>query len=113
KRLREPVIIVATADEESTMSGARALAARGGPRARHALIGEPTGLRPVRQHKGILMESVRVVGRSGHSSDPALGANAIDGMQRVITALADWRAALQRDHRDDSFAVPVPTMNFG
>ena len=41
-RLAAPVIVVATADEESTMSGARALAARGAPRARHALIGEPT-----------------------------------------------------------------------
>lgn len=113
KRLREPVIIVATADEESTMSGARALVARGAPRARHALIGEPTGMRPVRQHKGILMEAVRIVGHAGHSSDPALGANAIEGMHRVLGALIDWRADLQRDHRDDAFAVPIPTMNFG
>lgn len=112
-RLTAPIIIVATADEESTMSGARALATAGPLRARHALIGEPTGLKPVRAHKGILMESVRVVGHAGHSSDPSLGANAIDGMHTVIAALSDWRAALQRDHRDDAFAVPIPTMNFG
>ena len=95
------------------MSGARALAAHGAPRARHALIGEPTGLKPVRLHKGIQMESVRVLGHAGHSSDPSLGANAIDGMHRVIAALMDWRAELQRDHRDDAFAVPIPTLNFG
>lgn len=112
-RLTAPIIIVATADEESTMSGARALATAGPLRARHALIGEPTGLKPVRAHKGILMESVRVVGHAGHSSHPTLGANAIDGMHTVIAALSDWRAALQRDHRDDAFAVPIPTMNFG
>src|SRR5690606_4841672 len=66
-----------------------------------------------RQHKGILMESVRVLGHAGHSSDPSLGANAIEGMHAVIGALMGWRAELQREHRDDAFAVPVPTMNFG
>src|SRR5688572_27939315 len=72
--LREPLILLATADEESTMAGARALA-RGGPlSARSAIVGEPTSLRPVRSHKGLFMEAIRVIGRSGHSSDPALGA---------------------------------------
>ncbi|MCV6626322.1 MAG: M20/M25/M40 family metallo-hydrolase, partial [Cellvibrionaceae bacterium] len=74
----QPLIVLATADEESSMSGARALAAQGfnaGGQARYAVIGEPTGLRPVRMHKGIMMEEVRVFGRSGHSSNPALGDN--------------------------------------
>ncbi len=111
--LTAPVILVATADEESTMSGARALAAAGVPRARHALIGEPTGLKPVRLHKGIMMESLRVIGHSGHSSDPSYGHNAIEGMQRVIEAVSAWRAGLQREHSDARFAVPVPTLNYG
>ncbi len=111
--LREPLILVATADEESTMDGARALVDLGRPRARHALIGEPTGLRPVRAHKGILMEAIRVVGRAGHSSDPALGASALEGMHAVISALLAWRDDLQRTWRDPAFAVPVPTLNLG
>ena len=45
--LKQPLYILATADEESTMSGARALAAHGKSLGRHALIGEPTGLMPV------------------------------------------------------------------
>ena len=36
--------------------------------ARYAVIGEPTGLVPVRLHKGIFMESVKVHGMSGHST---------------------------------------------
>lgn len=112
-KLVAPLILVATADEETTMSGARALAAAGAPRARHALIGEPTGMRPVRLHKGIMMESLRVRGRAGHSSDPAHGDNAIDGMRRVLDALDGWRRSLQARHRDAAFAVPVPTLNFG
>jgi len=108
-----PLILLATADEESTMAGAKALVAAGRPRARQALIGEPTGLRPVRQHKGILMEAIEIIGRSGHSSNPALGNSALEGMQRVIAALLAWRDALQRDCRNPEFDVPFPTLNLG
>jgi len=38
------------------MNGARALAEAGKPKARYAVIGEPTSLRPIRMHKGIMME---------------------------------------------------------
>ncbi|HUM91301.1 MAG TPA: M20/M25/M40 family metallo-hydrolase, partial [Candidatus Competibacter sp.] len=89
--LRQPLVILATADEESSMGGARALAAAGQPLGRHAVIGEPTGLRPVRMHKGILMEAIRLEGRSGHSSNPALGASALEGMHQVIGELLHWR----------------------
>ena len=111
--LHEPLILLATADEESTMSGARALVDAGRPQARHAIIGEPTGMRPVRAHKGIMMEAVRVVGRSGHSSDPAYGNSALEGMQRVLTELLAWRDELQHRHTSPAFRVPVPTMNLG
>src|SRR5690554_3871754 len=40
--LQQPLIILATADEESSMNGARALAEAGKPKARYAVIGEPT-----------------------------------------------------------------------
>lgn len=113
KRLRAPLMLVATADEESTMSGARALTTTAVRGERCAIIGEPTGLRPVRAHKGIMMEALRVRGHSGHSSDPSLGANAIDGMRRVLDALSAWRDELRAQHRDPQFHVPFPTMNFG
>ncbi len=111
--LREPVILLATADEETSMAGARTLVERGIPQARHALIGEPTGMRPVRMHKGILMEAIRLQGQSGHSSDPALGNSALEAMYTVIGALLAWRAQLQDRHRNPLFAVPVPTLNLG
>jgi acetylornithine deacetylase len=60
-----------------------------------------------------MMEAVRLLGRSGHSSDPALGVSALEGMQAVMAALLDWRADLQGRHRDPAFAVPVPTLNLG
>jgi acetylornithine deacetylase len=112
-QLKHPLMILATADEESAMHGARALVAAGRPLGRHAVIGEPTGLRPVRAHKGVMGEGIRLLGRSGHASDPSLGNNAIEGMHDVLTALLAWRDRLQRDHRDPAFRIAWPTLNCG
>lgn len=108
-----PVTLLATADEESSMCGARELVQAGKPRARYAVIGEPTGLKPVRLHKGIMMEGIRLRGRSGHSSDPSLGNSALEGMHEVMSELLRWRDQLQQRYRDDRFNVPVPTLNLG
>jgi acetylornithine deacetylase len=111
--LKQPLIILATADEESSMDGALALVELGRPQARYAVIGEPTGLRPVNAHKGIMMEGITLTGQSGHSSDPSLGLSAIEGMYRVIGDLLQWREAMQAQYRDPRFTVPVPTLNLG
>jgi acetylornithine deacetylase len=111
--LREPLVIVGTADEESTMSGARALVDEGEPLSKRAVIGEPTGLVPIRSHKGILMQTVRLLGRSGHSSNPALGVSALDGMRHVLDRVVAFRERLVREHRDASFEVAHPTLNLG
>ncbi len=110
---QQPLVILATADEESSMHGAQALVAAGQPLGRHAVIGEPTEMRPVRMHKGILMEAIHLEGRSGHSSNPALGVNALEGMHTVIGELLRWRAELQEKYRNPLFEVAVPTMNLG
>lgn len=111
--LTQPIILLATADEESSMAGARELALAGRPKARQALIGEPTGLRPMRMHKGITMESIRLTGRAGHSSDPALGINALEAMHLAIARILAWRETLQAAHHNPMFKVPVPTLNLG
>ena len=113
KSFQRPLTILATADEESTMSGAKALLDVGRKLGRYALIGEPTGLEPVYMHKGIFMEAIQIRGKSGHSSDPSLGANALEGMHRALSELIAWREELQRTHREPLFQVPVPTLNLG
>lgn len=111
--LKHPLTIVATADEESSMCGAKDLVDSRIRLGRHVVIGEPTGLRPVRMHKGIAMEAIRITGRSGHSSDPALGNNALEGMHKVIGTVLAWREDLQQRYRNPAFAVEVPTLNLG
>ncbi|MEE3169519.1 MAG: acetylornithine deacetylase, partial [Pseudomonadota bacterium] len=111
--LKQPLIILATADEESSMNGARALAEAGKPRARYAVIGEPTSLKPVRMHKGIMMERLKFEGQSGHSSNPALGRNAMEGMHEAMTELLALRASWQEKYQNANFEVQVPTLNLG
>lgn len=112
-QLQQPLILLATADEESNMVGARVLAESGMQLGRYALIGEPTGLTPIRLHKGVLLASIRLIGQSGHASDPALGRNALEGMHKIMSTLIDWRSELQAKYRDEAFRVPVPTLNLG
>ena len=111
--LQQPLIILATADEETSMSGAKALNASHFSGGRFVLIGEPTGLKPVRMHKGMMMEAIKLTGLSGHSSNPALGNSALEAMHRVITELLKWRDELQAAYNNPLFEIPVPTMNLG
>lgn len=111
--LQQPLIILATADEESSMSGAHALVEMGRPKARYAVIGEPTGLVPIRMHKGIMMEQVRIEGLAGHSSNPALGISALESMHQVIGELMDYRRTLQQRYSNPGFTIPGPTLNLG
>ncbi|SIS12370.1 acetylornithine deacetylase [Aquipseudomonas alcaligenes] len=110
---RQPLLVLATCDEESSMAGARALAAAGRPLGRAAVIGEPTGLKPIRLHKGVMMERIDILGQSGHSSDPSLGHSALEAMQDVMGELRQLRAQWQREFNNPQFGVPQPTLNFG
>jgi acetylornithine deacetylase len=109
-----PLYLVATADEESSMLGVRTLQGRLKElQPSLAVIGEPTELTPVPWHKGIMMLKLSLTGQSGHSSDPANGNSALEGMQEVMGGLLQWRELLQREHSDERFSVPGPTMNLG
>ncbi|MEW8284892.1 MAG: acetylornithine deacetylase [Candidatus Thiodiazotropha endolucinida] len=113
QQLKQPLVIIATADEESTMCGAKSLTDLHRRLGRHAIIGEPTDMKPVRQHKGISMESIRINGRSGHSSDPSLGVNALDAMYQVLGEVIQWRSELQQRYQNQAFKVTFPTLNLG
>ncbi|ORU89814.1 MAG: acetylornithine deacetylase [Cycloclasticus sp. symbiont of Poecilosclerida sp. M] len=110
---KRPLTILATADEESAMTGAQALQKKQLQHAKYAIIGEPTNLTPIRMHKGVMMESLTVTGHAGHSSNPNLGASATEGMHKVINELLRWRDELQTKHQNPVFDVASPTMNIG
>jgi acetylornithine deacetylase len=116
-KIKQPLIILATADEETSMSGAKSIAKHanqlGLNKTRYAIIGEPTNMQPVRMHKGMMMEAIQLTGLAGHSSNPALGNNALEAMHKVIGELLRWREELQSKYKNPLFEVPVPTLNLG
>lgn len=110
---RKPIRILATADEETTMLGARTFAQHSQIRPDCAIIGEPTSLVPIRAHKGHMGEAIRITGKSGHSSDPDRGINAIELMHEATGHLLKMRDELKTRYHNDFFKVPYPTMNLG
>lgn len=113
KQLTKPLYILATADEETSMAGARYFTATNHLKPDCAIIGEPTSLQPIRAHKGHIANAIRITGQSGHSSDPSRGINAIEIMHNAISHLMVLRDDLKQRYHHDAFAIPYPTMNFG
>jgi acetylornithine deacetylase len=113
KKRSAPITLVATSDEESSMAGARYLAEGDRLPAEYAIIGEPTGLTPIYAHKGIAFMTIKLLGSSGHSSNPDLGCNALDAMHDVMGELIAFRTELAQQNQNPAFEVHVPTMNLG
>ena len=92
---RPTVVFACTVNEEHGFSGAKGLCrlwseASGGflPRAPDgAIIAEPTQLKIVVAHKGMVRWRCHTHGRAAHSSNPAAGDNAIYRMARVVELL--------------------------
>lgn len=111
--LKKPLYILATADEETSMAGARYFAQSSTLRPDCAIIGEPTSLQPVRAHKGHMSDAIRILGQSGHSSDPERGVNAIELMHEAIGHILNLRNTLKERYHHDAFTIPYPTLNLG
>ncbi|HYO63728.1 MAG TPA: acetylornithine deacetylase [Pyrinomonadaceae bacterium] len=111
-RLSRPVALVLTADEEVGCLGAKRLAASRALRARQAVVGEPTGLQPIRAGKGYCLAEVVVRGREGHSAYPALGASAVFRAARLVARVEQLGEELGRDTHA-AFDPPHTTVNVG
>jgi acetylornithine deacetylase len=98
ERLKTNTILVAAMDEEHTFQGALAIVADR-MQATGAIVGEPTRLKPVIAHKGVVRWGVRVLGRAAHTARPQDGVNAVTGMLDVLDALrASWGRTLVAEH---------------
>jgi acetylornithine deacetylase len=109
---KHPLALLFTADEEVGCLGAKRLLAEGRVHPRHAIVGEPTCLVPIRAHKGYCAVEVIIEGVEGHSAYPDVGASAIHAMGRLWTDIEAIGAELRRE-ADSSFAPPHTTWNVG
>ncbi len=102
--MRRGLLFVATSGEEVGFEGLKALYARKlipEGAARLGVMGEPTGLRPIRAHKGLADFRITVSGRSGHASSPELGVNAIEKCAKIIEAISAWSRSLGKSPDKD------------
>jgi acetylornithine deacetylase/succinyl-diaminopimelate desuccinylase family protein len=94
-----PVVFAAMADEEFGFTGSWKLIEKSWP-VSACVVGEPTLLRRVIAHKGIVRWRIEVRGLSAHGATPELGRNAVYDGARVALALEEYarRLAEKQSH---------------
>jgi acetylornithine deacetylase len=93
------LIMACAVDEEFTFLGVLELMKRG-LKADLAVVAEPTDLKIVNAHKGVMRWHLRTAGRSCHASRPEGGINALYRMGRVLTAIERYAAKLSAEKID-------------
>lgn len=113
RKLKVPLHIVFSYDEETGCTGVRPMIAELGdrlPKPRAVIVGEPTSMAVVDSHKGPVRWNVEVTGRAAHSSMAQLGVNAISVAARLIGKLGEIEAELAALPPDPRFTPPYPTL---
>jgi acetylornithine deacetylase/succinyl-diaminopimelate desuccinylase-like protein len=98
-RPAQTLMVVATAEEEVGLSGARAFAAWAREHRLaidELLVGEPTECAPVYGHKGAVRLAIDVQGVAAHTATPHLGRNAIVEAARLVGTLQAEHERLQQ-----------------
>jgi acetylornithine deacetylase len=116
-RMRRPVHVALTYDEEVGFRGAPVLLAelsRTGPAPSAAIVGEPTSLDIIAAHKGCYEYTTTVTGTEGHGSTPAKAVNAVEHAARFVARLVELRDELaSRAPMDSPFDPPASTISVG
>jgi acetylornithine deacetylase len=113
RRLKVPIHIAFSYDEEVGCIGVRPLLAELGrrlPQPRLVFVGEPTSMAVVDAHKGPVRWRVEVRGRAAHSSMATLGVNAITFAARLLGELGAIERELAATTRDARFDPPFATL---
>ncbi|TIS52354.1 acetylornithine deacetylase [Mesorhizobium sp.] len=115
-RLARPIHLAFSYDEEVGCRGVPHLIARLPELCAKPLgviVGEPSGMRAVRGHKGKAAARVIVHGRSGHSSRPDLGLNAVHAMAEVLSATVSEAERLTHGPFDPAFEPAYSSLQAG
>ncbi len=115
--LTRPIHYALSHDEEVGCLGAPAMIARMAaelPPVEAAIIGEPTDMKVVSAHKGLLSFQVTVTGQEAHSSLTRDGACAVTHMVPLMAAMTEIAAELEAAAPPDSpFDPPHGTLTIG
>jgi acetylornithine deacetylase len=117
--MTHPLALLFTYDEEIGTLGARRFTetwTETDAMPADVIIGEPTSLRVVRLHKGMLRLRLGFVGLAAHSGYPHLGRSAIEPAAHAVVALSQLRHILEaeRPSNGEHFPdVPFTALNIG
>ncbi len=115
--LKRPIHVLLSYDEETTCLGPLDTIARFGvdlPRPGAVIVGEPTMMQVADAHKSAAAHRTRVHGREAHSSNPALGVNAIEVACDLVCELYRFAAALSAEGDvSRRFTPSVSTVSVG
>ncbi|MEM9773267.1 MAG: M20/M25/M40 family metallo-hydrolase [Chloroflexota bacterium] len=115
-KLKKPVYIVVTADEEVGLIGAKFLSEVSdmlkNDRPEHAIIAEPTSMIPVYAHKGFALVTVTANGRAAHTST-GLGESATIKMAPFMADMAQLDVEMKANpiYQNDDFIPPTNGFN--
>jgi len=111
RKPRRDIIVCATVDEEgSQMLGGNDLIARGILDARSLIVAtEPSDLKVVVAHKGLVWIEVETVGKLAHAGNPQVGVDAVRAAAEFITRL--HRAFSRLPHSHGMLGRPTVTFS--
>jgi acetylornithine deacetylase len=115
--LSRPLHLAFSYDEEVGCKGIRPLIdhmKQSGKVPDAAIIGEPTSMRPVVEHKGKIALTCTVKGEPGHSSYAAAKVNAVIAAARLVSYIADQSATISDiEAADDAYVAPHSSLHVG
>jgi acetylornithine deacetylase len=116
RKLKEPIHIIISYDEEVGCAGVRPLLALLGedlPRPRVVIVGEPTSMQVIDGHKRIDVYLTTVTGKEAHSSLPTIGVNAISVAAKLVDEIDRLAAEIATTENDPRFEPPYSTVSVG
>jgi acetylornithine deacetylase len=114
--LKTPIHFAFSFDEEVGCLGVPHLLHRLGrdlPKPAIAIVGEPTSMKPVTAHKGVVALATTVTGNAQHSSRVDAAANAIHAAAALIRHIGDMAEGERRGRPSPDFDPPYTTFNVG
>ncbi len=116
-RLRRPIQILLSYDEETTCEGSLDFIRRFGrdiPRPGAVIVGEPTMMEVADSHKSVATFRTIVTGHEAHSAKPSLGANAVACACDIVSEIYRLASAYEApDRLDPRFDPPYSTLHVG
>lgn len=85
-KLKGKVYFAGVIDEEKGAEGARHIV-KNGPKAKCAIVGEPTDMQIANGHRGLESIQITVKGKYAHGGTPEKGINAIAKMNKILTEI--------------------------